>query len=327
MPLQTSIREMNLGNSHTITIQGVTYDVEYLVHMAEPIELVQIPLSELEIYLHDEVWEHCTPASFLRPTMEECCIDHEMRIRDANIAHPLLFDARHELLDGSHRIVKGFRLRVETLPAKVISNFLMSRPTTAHQDFLCHAERLAGLLAALGQVVIPPSLVLDLIGLYAGHKVVGRTDFSCRPSIGSVSSVLREHGIFTLAHNDNLYFGLDEELLVCCATVDSSEIHHVFRLGGLFGYPTCCSLAAAYVSESALDEYSETMTKACSERTNSRMISPGGYSDGSCLISHIPCSSLCAPSFAIAEANLKVLRRKEIVEILQKFWPGYLRLL
>lgn len=89
--------------------------------------------------------------------------------------------------------------------------------------------------------------------------------------------------------------------------LDRSPGMHTHALGLALGYPPCCCRAASRYGDAALDEWARALS--------SRMFvggfaatSPTGYRTGQTAISHIPCSSRCEKSGAMAYAVQKAAR-------------------
>jgi hypothetical protein len=88
--------------------------------------------------------------------------------------------------------------------------------------------------------------------------------------------------------------------------VDGGESRHEFELGMLLGYPECCCRFASEVGESKLDMH-------CAERGQSsyvgefRALDISKYTAGLSLLAHIPCTTRCVDSLALAKACLKTV--------------------
>ncbi len=81
--------------------------------------------------------------------------------------------------------------------------------------------------------------------------------------------------------------------------LDRRPGRHTLALGIMLGYPRCCSRAAARVGDEGIDGRQEAIS---AQRFHGyfQKINPSGYSDGTCLLSHVPCSHRCAASLCLA---------------------------
>lgn len=53
-----------------------------------------------------------------RPATCRAVADHALRIKDADLAHPVILAADGGLMDGGHRIAKAYLLGLSTIPAR-----------------------------------------------------------------------------------------------------------------------------------------------------------------------------------------------------------------
>lgn len=117
---------------------------------------------------------------------------------------------------------------------------------------------------------------------------------------GYVSSA-NPFGYICIAKTQDIAFRLQQ--------LDESYEAHEYEFGLLLGYPPCCCRKAAEVGERNLDAWEKTMSQdAIFQGWPNDLIDPRGYTEGSSLISHIPCSAQCEPSLSIAKAALRIIR-------------------
>ena len=112
------------------------------------------------------------------------------------------------------------------------------------------------------------------------------------------------------------YFSLDDEGFCCVARreslpyrlleVDRRPVPHALELGQLLGYPRCCCRAIASIGERNIDERAVTAA-GWNYEGEFRLINPARYQQGCSLICHLPCSSTCSYSLAIAKRALRVV--------------------
>lgn len=102
---------------------------------------------------------------------------------------------------------------------------------------------------------------------------------------------------------------VDSESFVCVAreasvaewilALDQSCEPHEQLLGLLLGYPECCSNFIASIGEADIDQVEQEISQ-WNFVGDFKRIDPSNYIAGSSLICHLPCSSNCQPSLAIA---------------------------
>ncbi len=131
------------GNSHTTSIHGEKYDVYRLIRAAETAPLSERPLSPLFVQAvkipgwRDSSEQRISMRDVLKAILHTSTktldwegamqahphlADHISRIRDADCRHPILLAPNGNILDGMHRIAKGFLERMDTLPVRQFSS-------------------------------------------------------------------------------------------------------------------------------------------------------------------------------------------------------------
>lgn len=110
----------------------------------------------------------------------------------------------------------------------------------------------------------------------------------------------RRQGLFTCVDADG-YVALSRSPSTARRVInlDRRPGRHTLALGIMLGYPLCCSRAAARVGDEGIDVRQQTVS---AQRFHGRFhkINPSGYSDGTSLVSHVPCSHRCAFSLNLA---------------------------
>lgn len=145
---------------------------------------------------------------------------------------------------------------------------------------------------------LSPSVAVDVMLLLAGVKPAIRVESHGRRL--ELRRWARRHGLFA---------SFDQEGFVALSRsashsrrvidVDGRPGRHTLLLGTLLGYPACCGRAAARVGDEGIDELAE---RIAGRRFIGRFrrIDPVAYRVGSAAISHVPCSSRCEASLALA---------------------------
>lgn len=152
---------------------------------------------------------------------------------------------------------------------------------------------------------LPPSAQVDLRQLTAGIRQVVRLQRTGPASDQEMGRFARRHGWFIVSDDAGFL------VLSPCSTsarrvmrLDRSPETHTQALGLALGYPACCCRAAARCGEVRLDEWAEALS---SRRFigSFAATSPAEYRTSRAAISHIPCSSRCEQSRAMANAVRK----------------------
>lgn len=119
----------------------------------------------------------------------------------------------------------------------------------------------------------------------------------------------KEHGYASASNPSGyIYIAKTQDAALCLQELDDSQQAHEYELGLMLGYPPCCCRKAAEVGESNLDEWEESMSQHTDfGHLPNCLIDPRGYTEGSSLISHIPCSAQCEASLSIAKATLRII--------------------
>jgi hypothetical protein len=146
-----------------------------------------------------------------------------------------------------------------------------------------------------------PSTIIDILVWWATAKPAIRS----RLCDLSDSTVLREW-----AQMQGADFALDDDGFFCIARdgrgdevleLDRRATTHEYELGLLLGYPECCVASIAKVGEHFIDRRAAEVSR-CHFRPPYHLITPGGYTRGAALISHVPCTPRCTASLRIALA-------------------------
>lgn len=156
---------------------------------------------------------------------------------------------------------------------------------------------------------LAPSSYVDFLLLLGGLKPAVRLYVTEQRVQHAIKSWGEAHG-YASASNQSGYIYIAKTLndALRVQELDDSYEAHEYGLGLLFGYPQCCCRRAAEVGESKLDEWEETLSQdAAFRRKPNCLIDPRGYSEGSSLISHIPCSAQCEASLSIAKAAHRIV--------------------
>jgi hypothetical protein len=156
---------------------------------------------------------------------------------------------------------------------------------------------------------LTPSSYIDFLLLLGGLKPTIRLHVTEPRAQHTIKSWGEEHGYATVPDPSGyIYIATIQNDALRLQKLDDSHEAHEYGLGLLFGYPQCCCRRAAEVGESKLDEWEETLSQDVSfRRMPNCLIDPRGYTEGSSLISHIPCSAQCKASLSIARAALRIV--------------------
>jgi len=160
---------------------------------------------------------------------------------------------------------------------------------------------------------LPPSCYVDFLLLLGGLKPAIRLHVVDPRGHRAIALWGEEYG-YALSSNLTGYICIakTEVAAVRLRELDDSYEPHEYELGLMLGYPPCCCRKAADVGESNLDAWEEDLSQDASfQRIPNCLIAPGGYTEGSSLISHIPCSAGCESSLSIARAALRIVRSQK----------------
>ena len=152
---------------------------------------------------------------------------------------------------------------------------------------------------------LKPSAAVDLIQVLVGARPTLRTELRIPASADTVRRWARGLGLYVAIDIDGFVAmsyqpGAARRLLA----LDRSPGDHTRQLGLLLGYPACCCRAAAFIGEASIDDWAKTASRRL-YFGRFKAINPSGYREGRSLISHVPCSTSCGPSLAIAVATMK----------------------
>lgn len=156
---------------------------------------------------------------------------------------------------------------------------------------------------------LTPSSYVDFLLLLGGLKPTIRLHVTEPRAQHAIVSWGEVHG-YSSTSNPSGYICIakTQDAALRLQELDDSHEAHEYELGLLLGYPPCCCRKAAEVGESNLDEWEENMSQdAAFRRTPNCLIDPRGYTKGSSLISHIPCSAQCEASLSIAKPALRIV--------------------
>jgi len=146
---------------------------------------------------------------------------------------------------------------------------------------------------------LTPSAITDIAQLLGGQKP------SVRIYVGNYKVQLRRWarrlGLFTSTDADG-YAAISPSPSTARRIIDLDRRpgRHTFALGVMFGYPRCCSRAAARVGDEGIDRWHKVLS-ARRFQGHFRAIDPSEYSNGSARISHVPCSHRCIASLSQAK--------------------------
>lgn len=117
-----------------------------------------------------------------------------------------------------------------------------------------------------------------------------------------------------------IYLSHSKKLLDVAYALDHSTQPQTAQLGKILGYPRCCSEFGEKIGEMQLDQVEDNYRFTPFEGEYC-LINPCYYLQGCALISHIPCSTQCNPSLAIAKSVCKtLLENLHISPICDAFW-------
>ncbi len=156
---------------------------------------------------------------------------------------------------------------------------------------------------------LAPSSYVDFLLLLGGLKPAIRL-YVTEPRVQhAIRHWVEAYGYASASNQSGyIYVAKTQNYALRVKELDDSYEAHEYILGLLFGYPQCCCHRAAEVGESKLDEWEETLSQDADFRLDPNyLIDPRGYTEGSSLISHIPCSAHCEASLAIAKAAYRIV--------------------
>lgn len=155
---------------------------------------------------------------------------------------------------------------------------------------------------------LPLSAQVDLRQLVAGIRQVVRLQRVGPASDQEMRRFARLQGWFVVS--DQAGFLVLSPLPATARRVmrlDRSSGTHTHALGLALGYPPCCCRAASRYGDAGLDNWAEALgSRPFVGRFAA--ISPSGYRTGQAAVSHIPCSSRCETSRAMAYAVRRTVR-------------------
>jgi hypothetical protein len=114
---------------------------------------------------------------------------------------------------------------------------------------------------------------------------------------------------FMISPEKYIYIARNMYMVNLIRKIDDLCIPHEYELGILLGYPECCSKNIQLVGEENIDKWEEQFVKQSIFVGEYKLINPEGYKDGYALISHIPCSSKCKFSLAIAKSAWSIIEQ------------------
>lgn len=148
---------------------------------------------------------------------------------------------------------------------------------------------------------LPPSVRVDALGLVAGRPAIR---FPMDGDRGRVRDWCLTRG---------LSFAQDEEFIVISTTdadsvleVDRSSRPHVLELGLMLGYPRCCASLAERAGEGCIDLLA-IRSSDWYLPGEWKLTDTSGYHHGSAFLSHVPCSSRCQASLALARRSVNTV--------------------
>lgn len=158
-------------------------------------------------------------------------------------------------------------------------------------------------LSAIPWQMLPLSSRVDFLQLAANSKPAIRVQSTT--SLTNAAEALEQW-----AHAEGFGVRSDQQFTCIARTqaaaeellrLDMAPSAHEHDLGSALGYPGCCCAAVAAVGEEHLDEWDLTVSSWRFEG-RFRLIAPSGYRRGNALISHVPCSAQCGPSWELAKS-------------------------
>lgn len=114
---------------------------------------------------------------------------------------------------------------------------------------------------------------------------------------------------YTISSSNLMYISKFKILCLITQLIDDSSFNHSYILGRILGYPKCCCKKIALVGEKNIDNFEADLFNSSELSTPYELINSSYYTDGTALISHVPCSHSCEESLKIALKAKKVITR------------------
>ncbi len=114
-------KEKDAMSKHTHSDGTVTFDVSVLWELSKELPIEQVQISSLMWHLELECWtdENERPVRPIDITGEF----HEKRIREADLAFPIILAPDGHVMDGLHRLLKAIREDREVVSARRFTAF------------------------------------------------------------------------------------------------------------------------------------------------------------------------------------------------------------
>jgi hypothetical protein len=105
-PRPSSLKRIDMAETHSHTVPGgrAFWITERLWRAAEGLPVMRVRLAAIAEFEQD-----CWFQERRAPTCRAVA-DHARRIRDADLAYPIILSADGRLMDGGHRIAKAYLL-------------------------------------------------------------------------------------------------------------------------------------------------------------------------------------------------------------------------
>jgi len=117
----------------------------------------------------------------------------------------------------------------------------------------------------------------------------------------SVVEWLKENGFYAwIDHENYIYISSIQSTLEKVIALDTSTEKQESKIGELFGYPRCCCKKIQGIGEEQIDAYEEAISQEIFPLFF-KLIDPKNYRKGTAFISHVPCSTNCFDSLALAQ--------------------------
>lgn len=163
---------------------------------------------------------------------------------------------------------------------------------------------------------VPPSAAVDLLGLAAGRSAIR---VRLESDVEAARLWAADHELSLLHDGEFAVLATSTALAERVMAVDRSTVPHAMELGGLLGYPTCCSSAVAEVGEGGIDQLARQATGWCLDGVQ-MLLDISRYSMGIALLSHVPCGPSCAASLRQARKGLRAAQASHVDEELNARW-------
>jgi hypothetical protein len=159
-------------------------------------------------------------------------------------------------------------------------------------------------VGSLPRNALPASAAVDALHLSANLKSAFRCRLTAPNLFPLVKAWCERHDLGVQGDQDGFVcVARTIELVIRVLEVDRSPEPHERTLGTLLGYPSCSCDFVANAGESNIDLLADQIRKWQFDGEY-RLIDPSGYLDGNSLICHLPCSTRCSASLAIARSAL-----------------------